>query len=180
MSQEIIKTILRNDIVKSGSLVSRCGNFSIDWWNSYPKLAPRNLRKVRHRSLQVLEVCADLEQVETADVALFICSNRQVKDINQAIRQKDETTDVLSLEYPKFGNAVYGDLILNVEMALEASNSKMTIETEITVQLTHGICHIFGHEHENSEEEKQTMQSREQSILQVLTKGAVGLLNRNQ
>ncbi len=105
-----------------------------------------------------------LKQEIHFDLSISLCSNLQIKKINQQFRKIDKPTNVLS-----FGNLdekiiqkhglkkaiginkyiFLGDIILSYEYIVkEASNHEKDFKDHLTHLILHGILHLLGHDHE--------------------------------
>jgi probable rRNA maturation factor len=92
-------------------------------------------------------------------IGITLVSNAQIKKLNNKWRNKNVATDVLSfpleLNLPP-GDQPFeiGEIIISVERALEQANSyNHSQERELAFLLTHGILHVLGFDHENSQQE---------------------------
>jgi len=62
-----------------------------------------------------------------------------------------------------------GDVVISVETCLrEAQSAGVTFERHFTELLIHGILHLFGYDHEQSEEEEERMARKSENILHQL------------
>ena len=105
-----------------------------------------------------------LKQKIHFDLSISLCSNLQIKKINQEFRQNDKPTNVLSFGNldeniiqkhglkKAIGNNKYiflGDIILSYEyISKEAKSHKKDFKDHLTHLILHGILHILGHDHE--------------------------------
>ena len=63
-----------------------------------------------------------------------------------------------------------GDVIISADTAeRQATKSGQSLDHEITSLITHGILHLLGYDHEQSEQEARRMRRRELFILKLLT-----------
>jgi probable rRNA maturation factor len=79
------------------------------------------------------------------------------RKINQAFRRKDYATDVLSFPGEEtFGSL--GELILCPQvLKRQAKEHGLSFREELTYMLIHGVLHLLGFDHEQSEKEAQKM-----------------------
>jgi probable rRNA maturation factor len=150
-------------------------------------LEVKNIEKfIKSQTQKILEnspLKEFLEQKICFDLSISLCSNLQIKKINQEFRNKDEPTNVLS-----FGNldekiiqksglkkaigvskyVFLGDIILSYEYILnEAKNHKKNFNDHLTHLILHGILHLIGNDHEEEKMAK-IMESLEIKILNKL------------
>lgn len=118
------------------------------------------------------------------DVSIQSASVDEIRKINNEYRNIDRATDVLSFpiftkdELQCLDNNIkeieLGDIILCLDVIEKQSIDYGTgIVREILYMITHGMCHLTGHDHE-IEEEKRVMRELEEK---VLSKVGVGKIN---
>jgi probable rRNA maturation factor len=62
-----------------------------------------------------------------------------------------------------------GDVVISTDTAAkEAQNSGMSIKQRFTELLVHGILHLFGYGHENSEPNARKMEKKSQELLDLI------------
>ena len=89
-----------------------------------------------------------------------------MRQLNHAWRGKDRVTDVLSFGLEQGG--LKGELILSYEQAKkQASEMKHPVADEVGFLLVHGILHLWGYDHENSQDATR-MFTLQKKILQSL------------
>ena len=98
----------------------------------------------------------------TETLSLAFISKEEIKKLNKKFRGKNKPTDVLA-----FGG------ISNFEFRISNFLGEVVICPEVVKEkkedikkvFIHGIFHLLGHDHENSEEEAQKMEQKEKSYL---------------
>ncbi|MDO4608387.1 MAG: rRNA maturation RNase YbeY [Clostridia bacterium] len=113
-----------------------------------------------------------------AEVDVTIVDDEQIKEYNNAYRNIDKSTDVLSFplgdngEYdinPQTGNAMLGDIVISIEHALaQADLFGHGLRREIGYLTVHSMLHLLGYDHVNNDEEKAVMRSKEEIILKKI------------
>jgi len=106
-------------------------------------------------------------------VSLLLTGNSQIQIINRDYREKDQPTDVISFAYldteDDFQIGPYitlGDIIISLERVEEqASDYGHNFRREFYYVLTHGLLHLLGYDHMNSED-KAIMREKEEQILE--------------
>lgn len=122
--------------------------------------------------------------IDIVDVSIQSMSSEEIREINNKYRNIDRATDVLSFpiftmdELKSLDKSIkeieLGDIILCLEIIEKQSIEYGTgIVREILYMITHGMCHLTGHDHE-IEEEKVIMRALEEK---VLSKVGVGKVN---
>ncbi len=102
---------------------------------------------------------------------ITIVDNKKIRSINKKYRNKDVETDVLSFAFEEEDNIKYhnfrflGDIYISYEKILEQSNLyDHSLERELCYLSLHGLLHLLGYNHENSDEKK-IMRALEEEIL---------------
>ena len=117
------------------------------------------------------------------EISISLCSNSQIKKINQQFRNIDKSTNVLSFAnldekiIQKLGlkNAIgkpkylfLGDIILGFEyIKNEAENNNKKFNDHLTHLVIHGILHLIGYDHEDAKMASE-MENLEIKILKQL------------
>ncbi|MCF8058708.1 MAG: rRNA maturation RNase YbeY [Bacteriovoracaceae bacterium] len=109
-----------------------------------------------------------------------LCGDTKMKRLNTMFRQKNKTTDVLTLAL--YENIRSGDEFLLNEVELgdilisgpvmkkQAKEYDVTFEQEFFHLLVHGLLHLLGFDHEISDEEEKLMQKLEKKIMDKIFK----------
>ena len=109
----------------------------------------------------IIYVVNELE-LEKCEFNIIIIDNERIREINREYRKIDRETDVISfalednmdISYDDF--RLLGDIYISIdrcyEQAMEYGHSR---EREICFLATHGILHLLGYDHMESEDEKE-------------------------
>jgi probable rRNA maturation factor len=132
----------------------------------------------------VKQVLAAEKTSENTELGVLITTQENIHELNRAYRGKDKPTDVLSFfmiegEKPQDDPEIFitapdnirhlGEVIISYPQALlQARERKHTVKEEITILLIHGVLHLLGYDHEESEAEEKRMKARENKILMRL------------
>ncbi|HMT92929.1 rRNA maturation RNase YbeY [uncultured Thiothrix sp.] len=114
-----------------------------------------------------------------ASVVIRIVGTEEGLELNQSFRQKDYPTNVLSFPYEpselelEFLDAEelghLGDLVLCLPVVeREAAEQNKLLEHHWAHLIVHGLLHLQGFDHEDSEVEAELMEAREIAILNQL------------
>jgi len=93
-----------------------------------------------------------------SELSIAFVDDAHMRDLNRSYRQKDRPTDVLSFsliegECTDFRSAMLGDVVISIDTARrQASARHRSLNDEVTRLLIHGVLHLLGHDHEESEE----------------------------
>ena len=144
--------------------VSRCGGRRGDL---------RKMGKWARRLLTHLEY-------SHSELSIVLCDDAFIRPLNLQWRGKDAATDVLSVPQDEEPGAhMLGDVVISVETAAkQAAQVGHGIEDELKVLLVHGLCHLIGYDHQDSDT-SQAMARQERMLLDALGGGAaLGLVHR--
>jgi rRNA maturation RNase YbeY len=108
-----------------------------------------------------------------ASLALVLADDTLLHELNLRHREVDAPTDVLSFpanegeEFPtQEGEPAYlGDIVVSVEsVGRQAEEVGLALGEELAHVVLHGLLHILGYDHEESDEEA-VMKAREEAVL---------------
>jgi probable rRNA maturation factor len=137
------------------------------------------LKEITERILTTQDIDNDVE------IGLVIASQQKVHQLNKAYRGKDKPTDVLSFTmlaesssetkvafiHPPDGLKHLGEVILSYPQAtIQAEEHLHSIKKEVAILIIHGILHLIGYDHIESEPALQ-MTTREMAILKTIEGG---------
>ena len=116
------------------------------------------------------------------EVDVLLTDDEGINAVNREMRGVDRPTDVLSFPAmnvtlpfdenehgedvdPENGNYILGDIALCAERADEqAKEFGHSVKREVCYLVLHGLCHLFGFDHE-TEEDKRKMRKVEEDVL---------------
>ncbi len=140
-----------------------------------------HLRKCISKALEVQGVDVPCE------INVLVTDNEGIRVINQASRNIDSATDVLSFPMfeltpgelpedwtsyvdPQTGRVPLGDMAISLERALEqAKEFGHGVKREIGYLTVHSILHLLGYDHLDEGPMKQQMRRQEETIMAQLT-----------
>src|SRR5690625_1822295 len=141
----------------------------------YDKTA--TLNDVRIQLLKnVLLFTAEKEKIESdVELSVSIVTSKEIQQINDQYRNKNEPTDVLSFQmdnpYIKQNDKIYsgplqiGDIIICIDKVKEQSlRYNHSFERELIFLAIHGFLHLLGYTHDSKDTEK-VMFQKQDSIL---------------
>ncbi len=103
------------------------------------------------------------------EIALLLCDDATMRDLNQRFRGEDKPTNVLSFPSGE-REGFLGDIALARETcSREASEKSIPLRDHAAHLIIHGMLHLIGYDHE-TDEDASVMESRESEIL-----GAIGI-----
>ena len=129
------------------------------------------------------EICADCDVVLSREgverpcmVSISVVSEERIRALNDAWRDVDAATDVISLECERPDDpglapgepCELGDIVLApAYIARQAAAFGTTEADEFRLLLTHGLLHLLGHDHLD-DEEATAMEAREEALLALM------------
>jgi len=83
------------------------------------------------------------------EIELIITSNEEIREINNAHRNIDKDTDVLSFPFEDMPMAPLGSIVISSwHVQIKAQELEHTTDDELTLLFIHGILHLLGFDHE--------------------------------
>ena len=131
-----------------------------------------------HLKRSVRAILADVGE-PSAELGILFVGDQRMQGLNRRYRGKDRTTDVLAFAMregsaplvSRHKPAMLGDVVIAVpEAARQAQQGRRSLDEELMVLLIHGILHLCGYDHEQSEKKARRMHRRERMILQALSR----------
>ncbi|HEY4305607.1 MAG TPA: rRNA maturation RNase YbeY [Gemmatimonadaceae bacterium] len=112
------------------------------------------------------------ERVANALVSITLMDKRGIAKMNKEHIGHPGPTDVISFGFSRATatDPVIGDIYISPDVARDnAKASGVTIHEELTRLVVHGVLHILGHEHPESEERMQSdMWKRQERVVRRL------------
>jgi probable rRNA maturation factor len=107
-----------------------------------------------------------------AELAVVVCSDEEIRSLNQRFLAKDAATNVLSFgaadpDDPRLPGVPLqlGDVVISLDTAeREAEEAGIDPGERVKRLAVHGILHLFGHDHESHTDAKR-MQALEDGYL---------------
>ena len=96
----------------------------------------------------------DLTQMPWSEITILLLDDEGITLPNQEYFGKNRPTDVISFRYdpiPGETPALSGDLLINVQRALEAGSAHHGSNYELALYIAHGIDHLSGSEDDTPE-----------------------------
>ena len=131
-----------------------------------------------------LQKCKEFLGIPHHSIQVIATDEKEIQKLNKEYRKKDSITDVLSFSYtaltpkPRFGlkqnieaaagAQELGDIFICMEKATQqASEIGQSVSAEFLFLSIHGLLHVCGYDHENSEDEK-VMLEQQKKVLEGL------------
>ncbi len=113
------------------------------------------------------------------DMAVLLCDDARIVELNELWRGESKPTDVLSfatdegdaLVVPPGMTPPLGDVAISLDSAgRQAQDHGWSLLEEVTFLLVHGVCHLVGHDHAEPDEAAR-MRAEEDRLLEAVAPG---------
>ena len=115
---------------------------------------------------------------DPAEISVSFIDNQSICELNNAYREKNVPTDVLSFGMgedahydlnQETGARILGDIVISLERAVEQARIYgHSLEREIGFLTVHSMFHLLGYDHENGGIQARVMREKEEAVLQQL------------
>jgi len=133
------------------------------------RLAKEDIRTTAKRALNALGY-------PDAQLSVLIVSDVQIAELNQTYLNHEGPTNVISfpMQEGPFADItpdLLGDVVISADTAhREAGEAGMETMERFNELLIHGILHLLGYDHVNSEEEAAVMQQKSDELMKWIGK----------
>lgn len=133
-----------------------------------------------------IEKCIKNENFDKpCEVFVTLVDNPAIQEINKANRNIAKATDVLSFPMldmvngqilsdisadfnPETGRLLLGDIVISIEKVVQQAEAYgHSFSRELAFLTTHGIFHLLGYDHQDSQQEK-NMISKQEDVLKLM------------
>ena len=118
-------------------------------------LDARTRAKLRREVARMVKAAALSEGRKDLEVALRLCGDAAIHELNRDYRGKNKPTDVLAFaqrEAAAADSALLGDIVISVDTAKR--QAKKGLYAELLHLASHGLCHLLGYDHRDDDEER--------------------------
>lgn len=105
---------------------------------------------------KVAEAAFSSFRPRAGEIEVCLVSRREIKRLNRIYRDKDAVTDVLSFLLED--KPLSGQIFICYTYVKEELSAGEDLSDQIGSLLIHGILHLYGYDHKNSEEERKMNQ----------------------
>ena len=109
-----------------------------------------------------------------AELSILIVDDEQIAELNQAYLSRSGPTNVIAFpmregKFSEITPHLLGDVVISIETAhQEGLKSGFSIEERLDQLLIHGILHLLGYDHEDSNSEARKMEKKTQELLNII------------
>lgn len=118
-------------------------------------------------------------EFDKVSIELSVVTEEEIKSLNNEFRNKDKTTDVLSFpsqenirnnEFEVMNNElVTGDILICYDVCKgQAIEHGIDFKSEFIHLFVHGLLHLYGYDHELSDDEEKIMESKEKELIDLI------------
>lgn len=117
---------------------------------------------------ELIDFALKHENLNNVEFNVIIIDNNKIQEINKKYRDIDKPTDVISFaleddeNFPKSDYRILGDIYISIDKAKEQSISyNHSLKRELSFLTIHGLLHLLGYDHMNTDEEKRMFEKQE-------------------
>lgn len=119
------------------------------------------------RVRSVVAFVLEREGVAEGEVSVALVTDEEMARLNATYRGVDGTTDVLS--FPLDESPLAGEIVVSPAEVARAARDRGGFDAELTTVLVHGVLHLLGYDHEESEAEADAMWARQEELVAALS-----------
>ena len=141
----------------------------IDNRQSRHKISPKKIE-------QTVRVILNALDFPDGEISILIVDDPQIEILNQQYLNRRGPTNVIAFamregEFSHLTPHLLGDVVISMDTAAkEAKDAGLSKERRFDELLIHGILHLFGYDHEESEEGARRMEDKSQELLELVKK----------
>lgn len=108
------------------------------------------------------------------EISILLADDSLIATLNQRYRNRQGPTNVIAFamregEFSDLTPHLLGDVVISMDRtAAEAQNAGISMDQRFRELLIHGILHLFGYDHEKSEEDARRMDEKSRELLERL------------
>ena len=123
------------------------------------------------KTVQVILSALDFPDGE---ISILLVDDPQIATLNQKYLDRRGPTNVIAFamregEFAHLTPHLLGDVVISVDTAIrEAHDAGLKQTRRFNELLVHGILHLFGYDHEESEKEARRMEEKSRELLEMI------------
>jgi len=108
------------------------------------------------------------------EISILIVDDPQIAELNHRYLNRRGPTNVIAFamregEFAQVAPQLLGDVVISADTAAaEAQHGGMRTVHRFDELLVHGILHLFGYDHENSDSETRRMEEKSRELLALI------------
>ncbi|MDD4035884.1 MAG: rRNA maturation RNase YbeY [Bacilli bacterium] len=130
-----------------------------------------NLHKEALEVKELMEYAANYLEENNLEFNIIFVNNEEIRRLNREYRNIDNYTDVLSFALEDYEDIQYedmrllGDIYISIDQtSKQAEENNHSFLKELSFLSIHGLLHLLGYDHSNTDEEK-IMFEKQEAIL---------------
>ncbi|MFC1798415.1 rRNA maturation RNase YbeY [Thermodesulfobacteriota bacterium] len=110
------------------------------------------------------------------ELSILIVDDSQIAEFNQEYLNRSGPTNVIAFpmqsgEFADVSPELLGDVVVSAETAhRESEDAGIEWITRFDQLIVHGILHLFGYDHVNSEPEAERMEKKSRELMELIVK----------
>ncbi|MBW1759279.1 MAG: rRNA maturation RNase YbeY [Deltaproteobacteria bacterium] len=131
------------------------------------KISPEKIRQKARAILNALDS-------PDGELSILIVDDPQIALLNKDYLHREGPTNVIAFpmregNFSDINPQLLGDVVISIETAKkEGEKADISMEQRFTELLVHGILHLFGYDHEKTEQEAVDMQLKTDALLKLI------------
>ena len=111
-----------------------------------------------------------------SELSILLVDDQQIEKLNSKYLNRKGPTNVIAFpmrngKFPHITPHLLGDIVLSTETAhKESKTAGITLKKRLDQLLVHGILHLFGYDHEGSQNDALLMEAKSNELLSMLDK----------
>jgi len=108
------------------------------------------------------------------ELSILVVDDSEIKTLNKNYLNRSKPTNVIAFpmkegDFSDINPQLLGDVVISIETAgREALQSEISTEERFAQLLVHGILHLFGFDHEKSEQDARKMEKKSNELLKLI------------
>ncbi len=126
--------------------------------------------KLQKRAQAILNALGSPE----GELSILVVDDSEIKTLNKDYLNRSGPTNVIAFpmkegDFSDINPQLLGDVVISIETAgREALQSGISAEERFAQLLVHGILHLFGFDHEKSEQDARKMEKKSNELLRLI------------
>ncbi|OQY29568.1 MAG: rRNA maturation RNase YbeY [Candidatus Cloacimonetes bacterium 4572_55] len=122
-------------------------------------------RPTKFRLQELIREIIKEEGQAVKEIGVTFVDGDEIRRLNRDFLDKDRPTDVIAFNLSLDNQPLIGDIYISVDQArLQAAEYTVSLENEIVRLVAHGMLHLLGYDHRNSEGAQKMKQGEERWI----------------
>ena len=108
------------------------------------------------------------------ELSILVVDDSEIKTLNKNYLNRSGPTNVIAFpmkegDFSDINPQLLGDVVISIEtVGREALQSGISTEERFAQLLVHGILHLFGFDHEKSEQDARKMEKKSDELLKLI------------